>query len=64
MAPDRAGINWPHELAQAPDAAVRAPMWLYPPEARKPLVSQRRQRGFHDLVPDDHVNHELTDPDE
>ena len=39
-------------------------MWLYPPEARKRLTTERRRRGFHDLVPDDHYNYELTDPND
>ena len=64
MTPTRAGKDWGFSLRWAPDSAVRAPMWLYPPEARKRLTTERRRRGFHDLVPDDHYNYELTDPND
>lgn len=36
--------NWARALAEAPDETVRAPLWVFPPEARQAVLHERRRR--------------------
>lgn len=42
---------WAHVLREAPDEAIRGPLWRFPPEAVKALQHERRVRFQHDDEP-------------
>ncbi|CAA07128.1 gp4a [Lomovskayavirus C31] len=35
---------WAHTMRTASDDAVKAPLWQYPPEARRAVLSERARR--------------------
>ena len=44
--------NWARALRGALDETVRFPLWEFPPEARKAVLSERARRGFNNPDPE------------